>query len=143
MLNEIKKRLAVNRLVEEEIYQQVHRELQNGMIREGLWAKALAKCGGDEEKAKSLYISFRAQSLADQSLLIEEEKKSQDRLVQSQKRLEKESIEKALDENARQQNNRSYRQHTEIPIKKNKIPEYLAAFLIVIMGLILFFILVS
>jgi len=41
-------------------------ELANGQRRNGLWAKALANSGGQEEKAKALYIRYRVQSIRDE-----------------------------------------------------------------------------
>jgi hypothetical protein len=56
---------ASDRLMEEQLYSGVLNEIQSGIKREGLWAKAIAKSGGSESKAKSLYIEFRVQSMKD------------------------------------------------------------------------------
>jgi hypothetical protein len=53
---------------EELLYKQVLDEVNAGIMRDGIYAKALADSLGDEGKAKSLYIKYRVQSL------IEEEK---------------------------------------------------------------------
>jgi hypothetical protein len=56
---------ASDRLLEEQLYSDVLNEVHNGVKREGLWAKAIAKSNGYESKAKSLYIEFRVQSMRD------------------------------------------------------------------------------
>ena len=56
---------ASDRLLEEQLYSDVLNEVQSGVKREGLWAKAIAKSNGNESKAKSLYIEFRVQSMRD------------------------------------------------------------------------------
>lgn len=71
IFNRFKKKNAAQRLLEERLYEIVLEELQKGVRRAGLWAKALAKSEGDESKAKALYISFRAQSLKDELELAE------------------------------------------------------------------------
>jgi len=56
------------RILEEELYAEVLREIESGIRRDGLWAKAFAK-SGSEERAKALYIEFRVQSLRDELTL--------------------------------------------------------------------------
>jgi hypothetical protein len=58
---------ASDRLVEEQIYEYVAKEIGVGIRRDGLWAKAVEKAMGDETKAKALYIQFRVQSLKDEA----------------------------------------------------------------------------
>lgn len=53
-------------MFDEKIYEQVARELSSGIRREGLWAKAVADCQGNVEKAKALYINYRAQAFRDE-----------------------------------------------------------------------------
>lgn len=62
-----KKTAIVNRLVEEKIYEQVLREIESGLRRDGLWAKALQESRGNEQEAKALYIKFRVQSIKDEA----------------------------------------------------------------------------
>ena len=57
--------LAESRLEEELIYKHILEEMDSGVIREGLYAKALANSNGDEAKAKSLYMKYRLQSVKD------------------------------------------------------------------------------
>jgi hypothetical protein len=59
-------RTAADRLLEEQLYEQVVIELQQGQKRPGLWAKALVDSNGSEQYAKSLYIQYRVQSIRDE-----------------------------------------------------------------------------
>jgi hypothetical protein len=61
-----KRRSAAARLSEEQTYEQVVFELQNGQRRSGLWAKAVAHSNGEEAKAKAMYIHYRMQSIKDE-----------------------------------------------------------------------------
>tara|TARA_B110001454_G_scaffold64889_1_gene63046 strand:+ start:293 stop:694 length:402 start_codon:yes stop_codon:yes gene_type:complete len=53
-------------LEEEALYKQVLDEVESGVMRKGIYAKALADGLGDEGKAQSLYIKYRVQSLVDE-----------------------------------------------------------------------------
>lgn len=53
----------VDMAYEEQIFEQVAREVHANEIRPGLWAKALSECEGDLTKAKAKYIALRASSL--------------------------------------------------------------------------------
>lgn len=66
ILDELKKKDAKSRLTEEVLYAEVLREVEGGVRRDGLWAKALSETDFDEAKAKSLYIKLRVQSLKDE-----------------------------------------------------------------------------
>ena len=57
--------LADSRLEEELIYKHILEEMDSGVIRDGLYAKAMANSNGDESKAKSLYMKYRLQSVKD------------------------------------------------------------------------------
>lgn len=50
-------------LADEKIFEIVANEISSGDIRQGLWAKAWSLCNGDDTKAKSKYIQFRAEQL--------------------------------------------------------------------------------
>jgi len=67
---------AIDRLSEEKLYEQVAQELQAGKKREGIWVKAMAKSGGDLNKAESMYIEYRVQSLSDEAQVLNNEKKA-------------------------------------------------------------------
>jgi len=56
-------RLVVGRKVEEQLYSQALNELESGVRRDGLWAKALAASEGDDARAKAQYISLVVQAL--------------------------------------------------------------------------------
>lgn len=51
---------------EEQAYEKVALELAENIRKEGLWAKALSVCEGDEAKCKALYISYRAKQILDE-----------------------------------------------------------------------------
>ena len=48
---------------EEALYKQAYEELEQGKERKGLWAKALTKSKGDTDRAESIYIELRVDSL--------------------------------------------------------------------------------
>jgi hypothetical protein len=60
-------RLVVGRKVEEQLYSQALNELESGVRRDGLWAKALAASEGDDARAKAQYISLVVQALKDET----------------------------------------------------------------------------
>ena len=62
-----KRIVAVNRFVQEKTYGQVLEEIESNVRRKGLWAKALQKSRGNEHKAHTLYIEYRAQSIKDEA----------------------------------------------------------------------------
>ena len=70
LLDKLKRKVettfADSRLEEELMYKHVIREMDSGLIRDGLYAKALSNSPGDEDKAKSLYIKYRVQSIKDE-----------------------------------------------------------------------------
>ena len=45
----------------------VLREMQDGIIRDGLWAPAMSEAGSDNPKAKAIYIRLRAASMQDET----------------------------------------------------------------------------
>src|ERR1017187_3938829 len=49
---------------DEIFYEEVSRELQEKLMVAGLWTKAFAEMGGDDAKARALYIRYRVQQLA-------------------------------------------------------------------------------
>ena len=54
------------RKADETFYQKALEELESNSINKGVYAKALADSAGDEAKARSLYIKYRAKSLDDE-----------------------------------------------------------------------------
>ena len=73
MFEKFKAETAKARLQEEKMYEQVQEEINLGKKRDGLWAKAIAKSNGSEDKALSIYIALRVQSIKDEYELKEEE----------------------------------------------------------------------
>ena len=57
---------AISRLSEEMLYAKVAEEIQRGIRRDGLWAKAISEAELNEDKAKAIYIKLRVQSLVDE-----------------------------------------------------------------------------
>ncbi|OLF77137.1 hypothetical protein AWH61_09475 [Alteromonas sp. W12] len=70
MFQKFRIKAAINRLIEERLYEIVVGEIAKGNIRQGLWAKAFSLSSGDEQAAKSKYIELRVDSLKDESTLI-------------------------------------------------------------------------
>ena len=60
---------AVDRLYEEAIYAEVYRELEDGQLRDGLYAKAIVIAEGDTEMARVEYLKLRVQSIKDEMVL--------------------------------------------------------------------------
>lgn len=65
--NIFRRESAVDRLLEEQLYEQVASDLRSGIRRDGLWAKALVSANGDEARARSLYIKLCVQALRDEA----------------------------------------------------------------------------
>jgi len=72
LFDKFKTSTAIGRLSEEKLYEQVAQELKAGKKREGVWVKAMAKTGGDLNKAEALYIELRVQAIKDEDILREE-----------------------------------------------------------------------
>jgi len=49
------------------IHALVLREMQNGIVRDGLWAQAMVESGSDAALTQSIYIRLRAASLQDET----------------------------------------------------------------------------
>lgn len=64
--DKLRNNAAKSRISEEMIYEQVSEELNSGIRREGLWAKALSESNGSDDVAKSIYIKLRYQSIVDE-----------------------------------------------------------------------------
>ncbi len=83
-LGRFSKRAAQERQLEEALYSQVTSEIKDGIIRDGLWAKAFAKSGGNELKARAIYCELRVQSIKDEinlSIIAQEEDRKQRELA--------------------------------------------------------------
>jgi hypothetical protein len=66
IFEKFKTKQSISRLAEEMLYAQVAEEIQNGVRRNGLWAKAIVDAELNEDKAKVIYIKLRVQSLIDE-----------------------------------------------------------------------------
>ena len=60
---------AESRLADEALYAEALREVEAGLRRDGLWARALSECEMDQKKAAALYLELRVQSMKDELLL--------------------------------------------------------------------------
>ena len=60
-----RKEKKLQRAVNDKYYDEVARELQEKPMVPGLWTKAFAEMGGDDAKARALYIKFRVAQLAE------------------------------------------------------------------------------
>lgn len=69
MFDKYKKNSAASRLMEEQLYAQALNEVESGLLRSGLWAKALANTSGDEQKSRGLYLKYRVQAMLDEAAL--------------------------------------------------------------------------
>ncbi len=72
IFKKLKLSAAEQRLREEALYQEALREVELGLRRDGLWAKAVANANGDASLAKSLYLKYRVQSMLDEALILSE-----------------------------------------------------------------------
>lgn len=67
----LKLKSAVARLEDESLYAAVYQEIEAGIRREGLWAKAIADSDGHPDKVKALYVRYRAQAIRDEIQIAE------------------------------------------------------------------------
>lgn len=77
LIDDIRQRGAEGRLTEEVLYAEVLREMEAGIRRDGLWAKALSEAGGEEAASKARYIKLRVQALRDEVAIALSERKKQ------------------------------------------------------------------
>ena len=64
-------KLAASKIAEEQLYAQAAEEVAAGVIRQGLWAKAIAESDGNEAAAKARYIKLRVELLIAEADLAE------------------------------------------------------------------------
>ena len=62
---------------DDKLYDEVARELQEKSMVAGLWTKAFAEMGGDDAKARALYIKYRVGQLRNKAALENERQKSE------------------------------------------------------------------
>jgi len=93
LFEKFKRNSAAARLLEEQLYERVVLELSQNQRRDGLWAKAMANSDGSEDKAKSLYIKYRVQSIKDEAEINEavaeqeEYNRKKESVIERQKRI--------------------------------------------------------
>jgi len=71
----------------DKFYDEVARELQEKPMVPGLWTKAFAEMGGDDAKARALYIKYRVVQLCNEAALANEKQKSESKRRAKEQRL--------------------------------------------------------
>lgn len=66
IIENFRARRAVSRLTDEALHAEALREVESGIRRDGLWAKALAQAQMRQGDAQALYLQLRVQSLRDE-----------------------------------------------------------------------------
>jgi uncharacterized protein (UPF0371 family) len=66
IIGNFRTRRAVLRLTDEALHEEALREVESGIRRDGLWAKALSQAKMRESDVQSLYLEFRVQALRDE-----------------------------------------------------------------------------
>jgi len=72
-----KAREYVEQKIIDSFYEKVANDIANNIQDKGVWAKAFAKAGGDEKRAKSLYVDFMVDEMILEQQVIAEEKEKQ------------------------------------------------------------------
>ena len=72
-----KAREYVEQKIIDSFYEKVANDVLNNIQDKGVWAKAFAKAGGDENRAKSLYVEFMVDEMILEQQVIAEEKEKQ------------------------------------------------------------------
>lgn len=62
---------AIDRLVDERLFELALEEIEVNEIRKGIWAKALSQSNGNMDVAKSLYIKLRVDAMKDEATITE------------------------------------------------------------------------
>lgn len=62
--------VAISRKAEELLYERALDEFDSGEIRRGLWAQALSEAGGNEARAKGVYLRLRVRSMVDDGAIV-------------------------------------------------------------------------
>ena len=85
--------------MEQRIYDLVAREIQDGILKPGLWTRAYTETDGDERRAKATYIRLRANELQ----AIERERNAADEAEETLRKEHKDAEERRLTQsNARE-----------------------------------------
>lgn len=75
-----KAREYVEQKIIDSFYEKVANDVANNIQDKGVWAKAFAKAGGDEKRAKSLYVDFMVDQMILEQQVIAEEKEKEARV---------------------------------------------------------------
>ena len=79
---------------DEQFYEQVAAEFNDGTIKQGLWLKAETKAGGDKDRARLLYIEWRVEQLIGEAK--QDEREQLIKLEVAQKEEQKRKAEEAI-----------------------------------------------
>ncbi|MBX3700095.1 MAG: hypothetical protein KF903_03735 [Dokdonella sp.] len=102
--SDIRDAQVAGRKEDEALYAEALREIEAGIRRHGLWAKALANAGGSEERARAEYIKLVVKDLRDQRYIagrVQEELQAQERRIEQQRQLEEAEQRRVLAEQQR------------------------------------------
>lgn len=86
LIDDYKANRSLGRLKEEQIYEIVHHEMAAGERRSGLWAKAISQSDGNEQKAISIYVKLRYQSILDEIVVINDRQKESQAKVETNRK---------------------------------------------------------
>lgn len=90
IVDDIRLRGASSRITEEMLYAEALREVEQGIRRDGLWAKALAQSNMRQEDAQALYLKLRVQSLRDEiELVAQQAERHGEQVLVQQRAIEK------------------------------------------------------
>lgn len=67
----VQEKRIVNRIMDEQAHELAAQEINSGMRRDGLWAKAIVEAGPDERLAKVAYLRLLVQRIKDEAYLRE------------------------------------------------------------------------
>jgi len=71
MFSYFKQKAIDSRANDDILYEYVLEEIESGTIIKGTWAKALANSDGDNNKANSIYMKYRVQTIKDAFSILE------------------------------------------------------------------------
>jgi hypothetical protein len=91
-----RKERKLNGSGDDKFYDEVARELQDKPMVPGLWTKAFAEMGGDDAKARALYIKLRVGQLHNEAALENERQKSETKRKVKEQRLAAEAAKPPL-----------------------------------------------
>jgi len=87
IVDAVRLRGAALRVDEEMLYAEALREMEDGLRRDGLWAKALVECNMRQSDAQASYLKLRVQSLRDEIEIVLDQLRRNDRLERENAKL--------------------------------------------------------